>query len=412
MAQLSFEPAFQRLLKSEGGYVNHPDDPGGATNMGVTQRIYNSWRGQNDLPRQGVDKLTEGEARNIFSDVFWNPIGADNLPVGLDYALADFAYHSGPPQALRTFQRTLGVEPTGKWNDATQQALGNAQANLPETIGQLTANRRAFLEALPTWATFGNGWNNRLNDVNATAANAAGYGSWDWNQTLAATPWPAGYGALDVTAGGYGQVDPNQANGVGFRSLYGPTDLNHMIGPQDFASRFNPGTYLQSNPDVAQAGADPWQHFLQSGLTEHRGGSGLSDTDFSSLENLGFYLGAKGGLSPNTAWNGLNFTVGGPTTNLGMGAGAGWGSDALPGVSGFMPGGGSAGVLPTPSFPGSAFEQIGSMNGRPITSINTQPGSPSNPIYNMPVFGPAPVNTYQPSFGFGSPFGAGAGIGS
>jgi lysozyme family protein len=276
--QTSFEPAFQRLMASEGGYVNHPRDPGGATNLGVTQRTYDAWRSQNGLPRQTVRDVSMDEARNIFRDMYWNPVGGDNLPVGLDYALTDFAYNSGPAQALRTFQRTLGVDPSGRWDEATQQALGTAQANLPQTIGQLTANRRAFLQGLDTWDDFGTGWNNRLNEVNSAAVRAAQNGSWD------------------------GAPPPPAATRLGDSAI------------------FNPSAYLAANPDVAAAGVDPYTHWLTSGDREGRLGTFGLPPDYQPI--AGFSSPMDPPLRPGFLPGDLPPTRPAPdalTPNLGMG---------------------------------------------------------------------------------------------
>lgn len=145
---------------SEGGYVNHPDDPGGATDRGITQRTFDSWRRSRGEPTQPVRGISQAEAEQIIAEQYFAPVWFDRLPSGLDYAMADYSVNSGPARAVKELQRILGVVDDGVMGNVTFAAiLGRRVADL---IIALCARRMAFLRALDHWPTFGTGWKIRV----------------------------------------------------------------------------------------------------------------------------------------------------------------------------------------------------------------------------------------------------------
>ena len=98
---------------SEGGEVNHPDDPGGHTNHGVTQVTLNAWRKVNGLGKQSVSHLTKAEADTIFIDNYFRPVWFDRLPSGLDYAMADYSVNSGASRPIKALQKIVGAKADG-----------------------------------------------------------------------------------------------------------------------------------------------------------------------------------------------------------------------------------------------------------------------------------------------------------
>jgi lysozyme family protein len=108
MAANSFEPSLAHVLKHEDGYVNHPADPGGATNLGITAATLAQARGH-PVSAADVAALTRAEAAAIYRRLFWNPARSDDLPAGLDHAVFDLAVNSGPGRAARLLQRVLAV---------------------------------------------------------------------------------------------------------------------------------------------------------------------------------------------------------------------------------------------------------------------------------------------------------------
>jgi lysozyme family protein len=176
-----FETCLARVLVHEGGWSNHPSDPGGATMKGVTQRVYDAWRKGHGLPPHSVRLISEAELAAIYRRQYWDKAGR-GLPVGLDYAVFDYAVNSGAAQAARDLQRVLGVEPDGIIGAMTIAAAQDSKA--PDIVS-LCNRRLRMLKGLRTWGTFGKGWQKRVDSVLMTAvADATG-------QRIGVKPEPA-----------------------------------------------------------------------------------------------------------------------------------------------------------------------------------------------------------------------------
>lgn len=153
------------LALSEGGYINHKDDPGGATNMGVTQRTYNAYNRARGLPQKNVRHITEREVERIYIQQYFTPVWFNKLPSGLDYAMSDYSVNSGPSRAVKDMQRTLnkhgaGLSVDGVMGDMTYAAIMDVGA--PDLIVDLCERRMKFLRRLRHWKTFGKGWTRRV----------------------------------------------------------------------------------------------------------------------------------------------------------------------------------------------------------------------------------------------------------
>lgn len=166
MTSLNFERALPLVLKHEGGYVDHPEDPGGATNLGITIatfRRYINPKGTKDDLR----KITRAEAAKVYRKQYWDAIKGDDLPSGVDYAVFDFAVNSGPSRAAKYLQNVLAVPEDGKIGPVTLKAAKVYRAD--QIIEELCADRMAFLQRLSTWKTFGRGWSTRVAGVRSEA---------------------------------------------------------------------------------------------------------------------------------------------------------------------------------------------------------------------------------------------------
>lgn len=148
-----------QVLQYEGGYVDHPKDPGGPTNKGVTQAVYDAWRKAANQPTQSVRYITDLEVGAIYRQQYWDRISGDALPAGLDFALFDFAVNSGVDRAAKTLQSVVGVTQDGQIGPVTIQA---AEAYVAMAV---TNKRLAFMKSLSIWSTFGKGWAARIADV-------------------------------------------------------------------------------------------------------------------------------------------------------------------------------------------------------------------------------------------------------
>lgn len=154
------------LWELEGGFGNNPNDNGGPTKYGVTQATLAGWRGK-PVTIADVQALTKEEARDIALAGYWNAVKGDELPGGLDLAVADFAYNSGPARAAKVLQATVGVEADGYVGPKTLE--GCRAADCTVLLTQYNLNRIAFLRSLDDWQHFGNGWLARLRRVEPAA---------------------------------------------------------------------------------------------------------------------------------------------------------------------------------------------------------------------------------------------------
>ena len=165
----NFEKALALVLEHEGGYVDHPKDPGGATNRGVTHAVYNAYRKIRGRGMQSVKFITDDELRAIYKFQYWDKVQGDFLPTGLDYAVFDFAVNSGVGRAAKYLQAVLGVAQDGQIGARTLAAITKPV----NTINALCDRRMGFLRNLRTFLTFGKGWSRRVQDVRAHALEMA-----------------------------------------------------------------------------------------------------------------------------------------------------------------------------------------------------------------------------------------------
>ncbi|UOF77629.1 lysozyme [Caudoviricetes sp.] len=157
----NYAQALKQVLKYEGGYVDHPKDPGGPTNKGVTQAVYDSWQKSQNLPTQSVRNISDATVAAIYKQQYWDRINGDNLPAGVDFAVFDYAVNSGVSRAAKTLQAVVGVAQDGQIGPATIQATKTYVAMA------VTNKRLAFMQSLSIWSTFGKGWSARIADVKA-----------------------------------------------------------------------------------------------------------------------------------------------------------------------------------------------------------------------------------------------------
>lgn len=164
MAARNFDASLALTLGYEGGWADNPRDPGGATMCGITQAVYDDDRDLRRLARQSVRASTEAERAGIYRRRYWDAAHCDALPDGVDYALFDFAVNSGVRRAVRTLQQIIDVQVDGEAGPQTAAAAAEYGANYGATaLGDaLCEARMKFLEGLPTFADFGEGWTYRV----------------------------------------------------------------------------------------------------------------------------------------------------------------------------------------------------------------------------------------------------------
>lgn len=165
MARSNFARCLAHVLKSEGGWSDHPSDPGGATMKGITLATYRQYRPGAD--KADLRRITDAEVARIYRDGYWNPVRGDDLPAGLDLVAFDAAVNSGVSRGARWLQSALGVSADGKIGPATVAAA--RQAHPVAVIERATGARLAWLRTLKTWPTFGKGWSRRVQSVREDA---------------------------------------------------------------------------------------------------------------------------------------------------------------------------------------------------------------------------------------------------
>ncbi len=166
MAAKNYDEALKRLLVHEGGYTNHPSDPGGATNWGITIADYRRYVNPNATAAD-VKTMPLSSAKKIYREKYWNAVRGDDLPSGVDYAVFDFGVNSGVSRSAKYLQRILGVPQTGIITDIDVNAC--QRHNAANLAIRLCDDRLAFLKALKTWPVFGKGWGRRVAEVRAAS---------------------------------------------------------------------------------------------------------------------------------------------------------------------------------------------------------------------------------------------------
>lgn len=166
----NWDEALKHILKYEGGYVNHKDDPGGRTNLGVTQRVWEEWTGK-PANEQEMRSLTPAMVSPLYKKRYWDAVRGDDLPSGVDLCVFDCAVNAGVGRASKFLQQAVGVTADGQIGPMTVAATTAKPAE--EVIEAFCNLREAHYKSLSTFATFGKGWMNRLGAVEAESKHMA-----------------------------------------------------------------------------------------------------------------------------------------------------------------------------------------------------------------------------------------------
>lgn len=146
----AFNAIIELIFSHEGGYINHPKDPGGETKYGISKRAY---------PNEDIRNLTKERAKEIYLRDYWNKIRGDILKPQIAAVVMDIAVNCGVDRAIKMLQRVAGVRDDGKFGPATERALENL--SFGHVCEGLTFQRLEFYRSLPTYETFGKGWERR-----------------------------------------------------------------------------------------------------------------------------------------------------------------------------------------------------------------------------------------------------------
>lgn len=152
---MTFDDAFTALLGHEGGYSDHPSDPGGRTMWGVTERVARSHGFTGDMRT-----LTRDEAKRIYRADYWEPVRADELPPEVRFDVFDGAVNSGVKQSIKWLQQAVGTAADGILGPKT---LAAAQAQNPHRVTKrYNGHRLRFMKDLKNWPSFSRGWAERV----------------------------------------------------------------------------------------------------------------------------------------------------------------------------------------------------------------------------------------------------------
>jgi lysozyme family protein len=169
----NFPKALEALLKHEGNFVNHPSDPGGMTNLGVTARVWEEWVGH-PVDEKQMRALTHADVAPLYKRKYWDACRANELVSGVDYCVFDVAVNSGCGRAIKLLQSVVGATPDGGYGSITSALVKEAEKDPTRLIEVYCAKRLEFLQSLKTFSTFGNGWSRRVAEVKDKALKMLG----------------------------------------------------------------------------------------------------------------------------------------------------------------------------------------------------------------------------------------------
>ena len=164
--KVNYDKCLETILHHEGGYVNHPKDPGGETNLGVTKRVYEEFGGTKDMK-----ELTVEDVAPIYKKGYWDKMIGDDLPGGLDLCVFDFGVNAGPGRAAKYLQTQIGTVADGGIGPNTLAKLEEyiRENGEHEAVKKYQEMRQKYYESLSTFATFGKGWTRRVDETTKLA---------------------------------------------------------------------------------------------------------------------------------------------------------------------------------------------------------------------------------------------------
>ena len=166
----NFKECLDLVLKSEGGYVNNPSDPGGMTNLGVTKRVWEEYSGH-EVDEKTMRELTPEKVAPLYEQRYWRPTYCEVLPRGLDLLIFSMGINAGTGRSVKLLQQSLGCVPDGVIGSRTMELV--KQSNVADLIGKFSQARRQYYESLKTFPIFGRGWLARVDKEEQEALQMA-----------------------------------------------------------------------------------------------------------------------------------------------------------------------------------------------------------------------------------------------
>ena len=167
----NFERCLKFVLHHEGGWSDHPRDPGGATMKGVTLAVYKEYLGR-EVSKEELRLIPDAHLHDLYRTRYWNKVRCDELAPGVDLSVFDLAVNGGPGRAAKLLQRCVGAVEDGAIGPKTMSAINAVPAK--ELIIRFADTRREFYKGLKAFETFGRGWLRRTDECEQEAIKMAG----------------------------------------------------------------------------------------------------------------------------------------------------------------------------------------------------------------------------------------------
>lgn len=184
---MTVDALLRDILRREGGYVDHPNDRGGATNWGVSLRYAKGvgldLDGDGDTDKDDIRLVTPEVALALYREDFYEGPRIDRLPEAIQPVMVDWAVNSGPPRAIMGLQEVLTMAgfpctadgvigpQTRRQAEAADRAMG------PYLVNALVDMREHFYRSIvarnPSQRVFLNGWLNRAREFRVPVSGAA-----------------------------------------------------------------------------------------------------------------------------------------------------------------------------------------------------------------------------------------------
>ena len=162
----NFDRSLKLVLKSEGGYVNNPKDPGGETMMGVTKTAWSTYL-KRPIEAGEMAKLTVADITPFYKALYWDKSKCPDLPTGIDYMAFDASVNMGVGQSIRLLQKSLGCVPDGVIGPNTMKLIN--ETDVSNMIDKYSAQKELFYRSLALFSEFGKGWLARVAQVKQNA---------------------------------------------------------------------------------------------------------------------------------------------------------------------------------------------------------------------------------------------------
>ena len=166
----NFKESLALVLKHEGGYVDHPADPGGATMKGITLATFSAFK-KKAMTKDELRAISDADVETIYKTGYWDAMRCDELAAGVDLLAFDMAVNKGVNRATRLLQQAAGVRDDGVLGPMTLEAINKMPAK--DLIVKVSEGRRDFYKGLKTFPVFGKGWLRRVDETEKEALHAA-----------------------------------------------------------------------------------------------------------------------------------------------------------------------------------------------------------------------------------------------